>query len=394
MLGYQKWGEGEKPDKKPDHFVGDFYVLYANKEKENPELLEEVKEMLEKWEQGNKKVLALWKKMNGWCYEGHKETYDKFGLDLYIRVYYESDFYDKGKNIVNKGVKKGLFTQEKDKAVFVDLGNLGKKYLIRSGGTALYVTQDLALAEIKWKTFKFDKSIYMTGNEQDYYFKQLFKIFEILDYPFANHCYHIGTGMVLLPEGKMKSREGTVVDADDLIHEMSILASNEIKKRGKKPVIKNSERIGLAAIKYHLLKTSSHKNIVFNPEESISFEGDTGPYLLYSLVRAQRILEKAESLPKKIDVGLYESEEENTLIKSFAGFEQALIDCADRFSPHILCSYAYNLASDFNSFYEKCHVLQAEDAKVRKARLLLVKAYIIIMSKALYLLGIEPVHEM
>ncbi len=395
MLAYEKWGRNRKPKKneKSDKFVGDYYVMFANKK--NAKLEAEVQDMLKAWEAGDKKVRALWKRMNDWCYKGHNETYKRVGLDKYDKTYYESRIYKQGKDIVLEGLKKGVFKKEEDGAVYADLDKLGKKYLMRKEGTALYMTQDLALAKIKYKDFKFDKCVYMTGDEQNHYFNQLFKVFELLDYKFDDKCVHLGTGMIRLPTGKMKSREGTTADADDLINEMSELTKAEMKKRKTKPSNKIAEAIALAAIKYYLLKVSSNKTTVFNPEESISFEGNTGPYLLYSLVRANKILKKNKmKLINSIKPELLNSDAEFELIKSMSSFCEAITKTMESFSPHVLCSFAYELASKFNNFYEKCPVLAAEENNVKKARLLLVKAFTLIMTKALYLLGITPVKEM
>ncbi|MBN1923168.1 MAG: arginine--tRNA ligase [Nanoarchaeota archaeon] len=392
MLAYEKWGRNRKPKIKTDHFVGDYYVMFAKKKSEKLE--EEAKEMLKKWEEGDEKVLALWKKMNNWAYKGIEQTFKRFGLEKYDKVYYESKFYKQGKDIISEGLSNGVFEKE-DGAVYADLGSMGKKYLVRGDGTALYATQDIALAKLKYKDYKFDKSIHIVGNEQNQYFQQLFKIFELLKYPFAGKVQHMNYGMVSLPSGKMKSREGTVVDADDLMDDMSKMAGDEVKKRRKKPDKKISELVGLAAIKYYLLKTTRHKDVVFNPEESISFEGNTGPYLLYSLVRAFKILKKNKS--KLISIfkpSVFETGEEFKLVKDLAGFSEAVNNAEKDLSPHHLCNYAYNLAGSFNAFYDKCQVLSVEEADLKKARLLLVKAFSIVMSKVLYLLGIEPVKQM
>ncbi len=390
MLAYKKWGKGRKPNKKEDHFVGDFYVMY-NKKK-NEKLEKELKEMLIAWENGDKKVLSLWKKMNKWCYKGHNKTYKRFGLDKYDKIYYESEFYKDGKKIVLDGFKKGIFKIDDKGAVYAELGELGKKYLLREDKTSIYVTQDIALAKLKYKDFKFDKHIYMTGNEQNFYFQQLFKIFELLNYKFAHKCIHLGTGYVRLPEGKMKSREGKAIYADDLMDDMFNLAKKEIKSRGNKVDDKTADKIGLAAIKYFLLKGNVHKDIVFRPDESINFEGNTGPYLLYALVRADKIVKKARKIEGKIKGPLENGEFE--LVKDFAEFEDKIEEAANKMSPNVICSFAYKMASDFNHFYENFPVLSEEDKQKRTNRLLIVKSFHTIMKKALYLIGIDPVKEM
>ncbi len=392
MLAYQKWGKGKAPTIKEDYFVGDYYVMFDKKKSDK--LLEELNEMLIKWENKDAKIRALWKKMNNWCYKGHSITYKRIGMDSYDKVYYESDFYEKGKEIINGGLKKGIFQKEADGSIFADLGELGKKYLIRSHGTSLYVTQDLALAKLKEKDYVFDKSIIITGNEQDHYFKQLFKIFELLDYKSAGKNIHIGTGMIELPSGKMKSREGTVIETDELIDLMKGLAKKEMAKRKAKIDEKSCELIGLAAIKYFLLKTSSYKNIIFNPEESLSFEGNTGTYLLYSLVRAYKIIKGAGKITTLFNPKLIDSKEEFELIKDIDYIKEAVKISAQKNSIHLLANHAYKTASDFNAFYEKCQVLSLSEKELKNSRIVLVKSFILAMERMLYLLGIEPVKEM
>lgn len=394
MLAYEKWGKGKKPNKKTDHFVGDYYVMFSNKEKKNAKLLEQAQELLNKWENGDKNVRKLWNKMNKWAFTGHKITMKRFGLKKFDKIYYESDFYDQGKQIVLDGLKNKVFSKEKDGRIYADLGNKSKKYLMRADGTSLYITQDLYLAKLKYKDFKFSKSIYVVASEQDHQFKVLFKLFKMLNYPFADNNYHLSYGMVFLPEGKMKSREGTVIDADNLMDELNNLAKKEIKNRGKRPNNSLCENIGLAALKYYLLKISNKKSITFNPEESISFEGDTGPYLLYSLVRAHKILIKSNEKPNyRINSELFGDIEFN-LIKLLSSFPDVLNDASDKYSPHLLCNYAFKLASNFNTFYENCPVIKAETSNLINARLLLVYSFSVVMKKCLYLLGIEDVKKM
>lgn len=395
MLAYQKWGRNKKPVKgeKGDEFVGKYYVLYD--EKKSAKLEKELHKMLIKWEEGDKEVRRLWKRMNKWCYKGLKKTMKNFGLEKFDKEYFESKIYNKGKEIVHEGLKKGVFEKEKDGGVFVDLTDLGKKFVQRKDGTALYATQDIALAKLKAKDFKFERSIIMTGNEQNHYFKQLFKIFEKLNYSFADKYRHVGTGMINLPSGRMKSREGTVVDGDDLIDEMIELANKEVKDRKSRVSKKDTRSIALAAIKYYLLKVNSRKDTIFNPKDSINFEGDTGPYLLYSLVRANKIIKKSKiKLNSRVKSKLYKSDYEFELIKKISEFPKIISESAETLSPHTLCHYANKLAGDFNAFYDKIPVLQVEDKRLKTARLKLVKAYSIIMQKCLFLLGIEPVKKM
>ena len=395
MLAYQKWGNNKEPDKKPDHFVGDFYVLFCQKAKENPKLEEEAKEMLRKWEAGDKEVRDLWKKMNSWAEKGFEETYKRFNV-RFDKIYKESEMYEKGKEMVLQGLKKGIFQKDKTGAIFFDLSNHGldKKILIRSDGTTLYITQDLYLAYLKYKDFLPDKSIYVVANEQNYHFEVLFKLLEELKklgYKFARENIHLSYGMVNLPSGRMKSREGKIVDADDLMDEMKEKAKIEIKKRNKldkEKLEELSHKISLAAIKFFLLKYDEIKDFTFYPEESLSMEGETGPYLQYSLVRAKKILEKSK---EKAKVGELVEEEEFELVKKISKFPEVLRAAAYRYKPHFIANYAYELAYLFSRFYEACPVIKS---KKEKERLALIESFAQIMKLCLKLLGIEEVELM
>ncbi|MCD6399046.1 MAG: arginine--tRNA ligase [Candidatus Aenigmarchaeota archaeon] len=398
MLAYKKWGNEAEPNKKPDHFVGDFYVLFSQKVKDNPELEEEAREMLRKWEEGNKEVRELWEKMNGWAEEGFEETYKRFGVK-FDKIYRESETYKKGKEMVLEGLKKGIFKRDETGAIFFDMSKYGmdKKFLIRSDGTTLYITQDIYLAYLKYNEFKIDKSVYVVGNEQNYHFDVLFKVLDELKklgYDFAPENYHLSYGMVFLPSGKMKSREGTVVDADNFMDEIEEMAMGEIKKRNKiddEKLAELSRKIGLAAIKFFLLKYDEHKDFVFNPEESLSFEGETGPYLQYSLVRAKKILEKSEEY--SFGNLKFSELEEFELIKKISNFPEVVENAALKYKPHLLANYSYELASLFSKFYEKCPVLQA-DEPFKNSRLALVWAFMQTMKNCLKLLGIDEVDMM
>jgi arginyl-tRNA synthetase len=394
MLAYQRWGKGKKPNKKSDHFVGDYYVMFSQKLKENPKLEEEVQVMLQKWEQKDEKVRALWKKMNGWAFDGLNETYKRFGLK-FVKEYYESKTYEKGRKIVTDGLKKGLFHKREDGAVVIDLGGeLGEKVLLRPNGTTVYITQDIYLASLKKKDFGFDQSIFVVGNEQNYHFSVLFKILGILGYD-TKGLYHLNHGMVNLTTGKIKSREGTKVDGDDIMDQLKLKALKEIKKRGKALEIeKTSELVGLGAVKYFLLKHAAHKDFTFNPEESISFEGNTGPYLQYSLVRAKKILEKTKKSLVNADYKLLDEEVEINLVKQLAKYGEILERATEAHSPHILAEYCFDLAGKFNSFYEACHVALEENKDKQKARLGLVKAYSLVLKSSLNVLGIQEVKAM
>lgn len=397
MLAYKKFGKSKKPNKKPDHFVGDYYVLFNKKLKEKPELEKEAQELLEKWEKNDKETRALWKKMNKWAVDGMFETYKRYGIKI-EKPYFESDTYLKGKNIVLDGLKKGVFEKDKEGNVVVDLEKerLGKKVLLRANGTAVYITQDMALAGIRYKDYKMNKMIYVVGNEQKYHFNVLFKIFKILKYPFADSCYHLAYGMVYLPEGKMKSREGKVVDADDLMDSMVELAKKEVMKRHKglqkKEVEKRGEQIGLGALKFYMLKHDSLKDMLYNPDESIKFEGETGPYVQYAHTRICSILSKTK-VSGKADYSLLKDELELKLITLLSQFPNKVIEAANNYKPSVIANYLIELAQTFNSFYVKLPVLKAEKG-VKEARLHLILAVKQVLKIGLNLLGIEAPERM
>ncbi len=407
MLAYQRWGNNKTPEsegKKSDHFVGDYYVLFANKAKDDPKLEEEAQEMLRKWEAGDKGIRALWKKMNTWALGGFEETYKHFGLPVFDKVYFESETYKEGKGIVMDGVKQGLFHKRDDGAVVVDLSkeSLGEKVLIRADGTSVYVTQDLYLALLKHEDFKFSKSIYVVATEQNFHFKVLFTLLKKLSYKWADGCYHFAYGMVLLPEGRMKSREGNVVDADDLMLEMEDLAKAEVLKRYKdleeQKIHDRSKMIGLAAIRFYLLKIDAIKDMTFHPEESISFEGDTGPYLQYTHARACSVVEKAKEQKMKpaakIDFTVLNNPSEIALINALADFSKNASDACESYRPHIIAQHLLVLGRAFNEFYHACHCLNEENKEISKARLLLIDCTRQVMKNGLHLLGIEAPSEM
>jgi len=396
MLAYQKWGEKKEPTKdvKGDHLVGDFYVLFAKKAKENTELEKEAQEMLQKWEKKDKPTLELWKKMNKWSLDGFKETYKKFGIKTDIE-YFESQIYTKGKEIILDGLKKGIFKKNDEGAVVIDLSkeNLGEKVLLRSDGTSIYITQDIYLAKLKFDEFKLDESIYVVANEQNYHFDVLFSILDKLKIADKNKLHHLAYGMVNLPEGRMKSREGTVVDADDLIDELQNLVKenlNERYKLTKQELEKRSLKIALSALKYFLLKVDIKKNMIFNPKESISFDGDTGPYLLYSYARAKSILRKVKV--DKTDLFFEELEEkEIELVKRISEFPSIVEKSYEQKNPAIIANYSYQLAQTFNEFYHVCPVMDSDNEIFR---LFLVEAFSITLKNSLALLGIETLEEM
>ena len=397
MLAYKKWGKGKKPSKKikSDHLVGDFYVKYSKKEKADPKIEKEAHDMLGKWESGDKETILLWKKMNKWALDGFKETYKNFGIK-HDKEYFESNIYTKGREIILKGVEKGIFEKIEDGSVKLDLKKegLGEKYLLRADGTSLYITQDIYLAYLKQKEFHLTKSYYVVGNEQNYHFDVLFNVLKKLEIA-LNGLKHVSYGMVNLPEGKMKSREGTVVDADDLLQKMKKLAEKEIIKRGKiskKELEKRSHLISLAAIKYFLLKVDSKKDMLFNPKESISFDGNTGPYLLYSYARANSIIRKSKmkkipnfKVPKELN------QKEIDLVLKMNEFEKACFESYKQLNPSIIANYSYEIAKIFNEFY---HALPVLDSKEKDFRINLVNAFKETLKNSLNLLGIEVLEVM
>ena len=401
MLAYKKFGKNKAPDKKSDHFVGDFYVMFNKEAEKDKDLEKEALEMLNKWEQHDKETIALWKKMNTWAVDGFIATYKRFNLK-FDKIYNESEIYDKGKAVVMAGLKKGVFFKDEDGAVAIDLGKeLGKKVLLRADGTSIYITQDLYLAEEKFKAFNPDKSVYVVGSEQNYHFKVLFKVLELLGFKEAKHCYHLSYGMVNLPEGRMKSREGTVVDADDILDEMQALAEKELKKRyeslKEKEIKERAEKIAMAAIRFFLLKIDSSQEMVFNPEQSISFEGDTGPYLQYTYARIASIFEKyGKKLAEKdfkADFSLLKDEKEAELIKLLELFKDKASVAAEQYKPHLIANYLLELAHAFNEFYHKCPILQ-EKEELKMARLVLAYCVQQVLKSGLKLLEIDVLERM
>lgn len=397
MLAYKKWGKNKKPTKtlKSDHLVGEFYTIFSKKAKTNPELEKEAQELLVLWEKNDKETIELWKKMNKWALDGFNETFKKFGIS-HDKVYFESQIYDKGKEIILDGVKKKIFSKEEGGAVFIDLEKegLGKKYLLRSDGTSIYITQDIYLAKKKFEDFSIDKSIYVVGNEQDHYLKTLFSVLDKLKIIKKENLYHLSYGMVNLPEGRMKSREGTVVDADDLISDVQKLVKKELKKRAElkeKVLEERSLKIALSAIKYMLLKIDIKKDMVFNPKESISFEGDTGPYLLYSYARANSILKK---IKPSSSYGVAEEleEKEESLGLKMLEFSKIVEDAYKNLNPSIIAKYSYELCQIFNEFYHACPVVGSKEKE--QFRISLVESFLNILGKCLNLLGIESLEKM
>ncbi|MDO8628491.1 MAG: arginine--tRNA ligase [Nanoarchaeota archaeon] len=398
MLAYQKWGKGKQPDKKTDHFVGDYYVRFAQEAANHPELEQEAQTMLQAWEAGDKDIRKLWKQMNTWAEEGFATTYKKFNL-TFDKTYYESDIYDKGKTLVLEYLKKGVFTKDEKGAVIIDLTNEGldKKVLLRSDGTTVYMTQDLYLAQLKEQEYHPDTSIYVVAHEQNYHFKVLFTLLNKLKIAKPETCYHLAYGMVYLPEGKMKSREGNVVDADDLIETMTNIAREELIKRypkiTKKELERRAEAIGMAALRFHILKYDPLSDITFNPQETISFEGETGPYLQYTIARINSIFTKYGTLPKKADLNLLTTPEDHLLASMLYQFSSILEEATNHYKIHYLTQYLIRLAQAFSNYYEHHQILKAEPA-LRDARLHLCKTVHNVLSIGLTLLGITILEEM
>ncbi|HKL23941.1 MAG TPA: arginine--tRNA ligase [Candidatus Nanoarchaeia archaeon] len=404
MAAYKLYGKNKTPSKtkkKADHFVGDYYVLFKKNSKKDKSLEKEAQEILQKYEKGEEKTIKLWKKMNKWALEGFKKTYEKFGIK-HDKEYFESNLYEKGKDIVKEGVKKGLFEKKENGAVIVNFSekDLGEKYLLRKDGTSLYITQDIYLAKKKFEEYDLDRSVYVTGDEQKYHFKVLFKLLEMLEISNKNQMEHLAYGMVELPEGKMKSREGTVVDADDLIKETQELVKKELKSRpenkeiSQKEIEQRSLKIALASIKYILLKIDINKTITFDPKKSIDFEGNTGSYLLYTYARASSILRKTKNnfIKKRGYKPVKELEkQEKELIKKLSQFEKTIYKSHKESNPSLIANYSFELSKIFNEFYHSCPVMKSEKQEFREK---LVRAFIRIMKNSLNLMGIEPLEKM
>ena len=420
MLAWQKFGNGETPEssgKKGDHLIGDYYVRFDKEykaeikelmaggmdeetaKKEAP-LIKEAQAMLVKWEQNDPEVRALWQKMNEWVYAGFDETYAQMGVG-FDKIYYESDTYLVGKGEVERGLAKGDFYRREDGSVWADLAQNGldEKLLLRADGTSVYMTQDIGTAKLRFQDYPIDKMVYVVGNEQEYHFKVLSILLDRLGFPFGKELVHFSYGMVELPNGKMKSREGTVVDADDLMAQM-IADAKEISKDkvNTLPDITEEEAneiarmVGLGALKYFILKVDPRKNMLFNPEESIDFNGNTGPFIQYTYARIQSVLRKAgdEVRGERLEVkGEGLSPKELALIQRLVDYPAAVRQAGDEFSPAVIANYAYALACDFNSFYHDHSILNEADEQKRALRLMLAQTVAKVIKSAMALLGIE-----
>ena len=425
MLAWQKFGNGETPEtsgKKGDHLIGDYYVRFDKEykaeikelmaggmdeetaKKEAP-LIKEAQAMLVKWEQNDPEVRALWQKMNEWVYAGFDETYAQMGVG-FDKIYYESDTYLVGKGEVERGLAKGDFYRREDGSVWADLAQNGldEKLLLRADGTSVYMTQDIGTAKLRFQDYPINKMVYVVGNEQEYHFKVLSILLDRLGFPFGKELVHFSYGMVELPNGKMKSREGTVVDADDLMAQM-IADAKEISKDkvNTLPDITEKEAneiarvVGLGALKYFILKVDPRKNMLFNPEESIDFNGNTGPFIQYTYARIQSVLRKAgEHIDSRLSnpESTTLSEKELALIQRLVDYPAAVRQAGDEFSPAVIANYAYALACDFNSFYHDHSILNEADAEKRALRLMLSQTVAKVIKSAMALLGIEVPNRM
>jgi arginyl-tRNA synthetase len=402
MLAWKNYGAGETPESsglKGDQLVGKYYVLFETKyrqqvtylkekgfsqdiaEKEAP-LLNEAKKMLVAWENNDPKVRALWEKMNTWVYDGFEVTYRKLGVD-FESYYYESDTYLLGKSIIKEGLDKGIFFRKGDGSVWVDLKSdgLDEKLLLRSDGTAVYITQDIGTATKRVADNpQVNGMVYTVGNEQDYHFKVLFLILNKLGYSWADSLYHLSYGMVDLPSGKMKSREGTVVDADDLIEQMNFTARAIAKEHGKIEGMKISERdqlfsiIGLGALKYFILKVDPKKRILFDPEASVDFNGNTGPFIQYAFARIKSLISREEDMNLNLEIDIILLDKEKEILKHLYEYPTIIKNAGDQFSPALVANYLYDLVKLFNSFYQNVSIFGEEDKAKRTMRLLLCQA--------------------
>ncbi len=422
MLAWQKWGNGETPEssgKKGDHLIGDYYVAFdkhyreevkelvgkgmdEEQAKQEAPLIKEAHEMLVKWEQNDPEVRALWKKMNDWVYAGFDETYKALGVG-FDKIYYESQTYLKGKAKVEEGLKKGLFERHEDNSVWADLTNEGldQKLLLRSDGTSVYMTQDIGTAEMRYEDYPIDKMIYVVGNEQNYHFQVLSILLDRLGFKWGKELVHFSYGMVELPNGKMKSREGTVVDADDLIAAMIEDARRTSDELGKFDDMSEEERqeiariVGLGALKYFILKVDARKNMLFNPEESIDFNGNTGPFIQYTHARIRSILRKAQASPNPLQVeGACLNGKEIELVQKMNDYAAVVEQAGKDYSPSGIANYCYELTKEFNQWYHDYSILGAEDEATRDLRLVIARNVAKIIKNGMALLGIEVPERM
>ncbi len=421
MLAWQKWGHGEMPQSagmKGDHLVGKYYVLFDKEYKRQQSELKgqgkteeeaaklapiilEAQEMLRRWEQGDPATVELWKTMNGWVYAGFDETYKQLGVS-FDKIYYESNTYLLGKKIVEEGLQKDVFFKKEDGSVWIDLSadGLDQKLLLRADGTSVYMTQDLGTAQQRFGEYPLNELIYVVGNEQDYHFKVLKLILSKLGYPESEVIYHLSYGMVELPEGKMKSREGTVVDADDLVADMINTARDTSMALGKLEHIPAEEQeqlfhmLGLGALKYFILKVDPKKTMLFNPQESIDFNGNTGPFIQYTHARIRSVLRKAEEQGLKAATGAALNEKEVELVKLLGNFPEMVKEAGAAHSPALVANYVYELAKEFNQYYHDVSILKESDEATRAQRLVVLQQIAAVIKTGMGILGIEVPERM
>jgi arginyl-tRNA synthetase len=422
MLAWQKWGNEETPEStglKGDHLVGKYYVIFdkeykkeiealklegetEEEAKKNALLIKQAQQMLLDWEAGNPAVISLWETMNGWVYKGFDVTYKNLGVD-FDKYYYESNTYLLGKGIVDEGLEKGVFFKKPDGSVWIDLtaDGLDQKLVLRADGTSVYITQDLGTAQMKYDDFNMDESLYVVGNEQDYHFKVLFLILEKLGKTWAKGLYHLSYGMVDLPSGKMKSREGTVVDADDLISEMVLTARQKTEALGKINEFSEQEKddlyyqIGMGALKYFLLKVEPKKRLLFDPAESIDFQGNTGPFIQYTHARIRSLLAKASYVSAKTANDMTLSETESEMIILLSKYPNEIEAAAKAYSPAMLANYLYEIAKLFNKFYhEMPPIVKEEDVQLKQLRLNISAVTANLLRKGMLILGITVPERM
>lgn len=414
MLAWQKYGNGATPESsglKGDHLIGHYYVEFdkhykeeiaslisqgksEEEAKEQAPLMQEAREMLRKWESGDPEVRNLWQKMNQWVYEGFDETYKRLGVG-FDKIYYESDTYLEGKDLVLDGVEKGVMYKKVDGSVWADLTKEGldHKLLLRSDGTSVYMTQDIGTAKLRYKDYPIDKMVYVVGNEQNYHFQVLSLILDKLGFEWGKDLVHFSYGMVELPEGKMKSREGTVVDADDLLDKMISDAKETSAERFKDMPEEEADevarKVGLGALKYFLLKVDPKKNMLFNPKESIDFNGNTGPFLQYTYARIQSLLRKAGEIPNEVSSDVQPNEKETALIQKLADFPNIVKQAGEEYSPALVANYCYDLAKEYNQFYHDNPILKEENEAKRNFRIILSREIGKVLKRATGLLGME-----
>jgi arginyl-tRNA synthetase len=425
MLAWQRFGNGETPEssnKKGDHLVGDYYVRFDKEYKIQIEELKskglseeeaklkapmilEAQDMLRKWEAKDNEIYSLWERMNGWVYDGFEKTYKALGIS-FDKTYYESQTYLLGKSIVAQGLERGVFKQREDGSIWIDLtaDGLDEKLLMRSDGTSVYITQDIGTAIQRFDENHLDEHIYVVGNEQEYHFQVLKLILSKLGYKWSDSLYHLSYGMVQLPEGKMKSREGTVVDADDLVEEMVSTAHDMSLELGKLDGVDNDEAskisrmVGLGALKYFILKVDPKKNMTFNPQESIDFNGNTGPFIQYTHARIRSVLRKADDLgillPKIVAMEGFTASKEIELIKLLSEFSTTVVQAGKELSPSFIANYAYELTKEYNQFYHDFQILKEERTEVQLLRLVLSKMVGDTIRKSMWLLGIDVPEKM